>query len=148
MLLWSTTLINFITSNQPIATIKAVHTGQNASKASSDDAGGLDPVVHLAVTACVMLITNLWVEVGLVNGAVGTVISICYERGGTPDLPLAVRRTWASSAFNCSRLQIPLKLAWAVTIHKAQGLTLDKVVINIGNKEFLSGLTYEACSRV
>ena len=76
--------------NWPVATIKAMHTGQNASRASSDDAGGLDPVVHLAVTARVMLITNLWVEVGLVNGAVGTVISICYERGGPPDLPLAI----------------------------------------------------------
>ena len=106
----------------------------------------------------------------MVNGAVGTVISIYYERGGSSDLPLAVmvkfdnctgptftdqtvpitpvRRTYASSAFNCSQLQIPLKLAWAVTIHKAQGLTLDKVVIDIGNKEFSSGLTYVACSRV
>lgn len=45
--------------NQPIATIKAMHTGQNASIASSDDAGGLDPVIYLAVTARVMLISNL-----------------------------------------------------------------------------------------
>ena len=104
----------------------------------------------------------------LAYGAVGTVISICYESGGPPDLPLAVmvkfdsytgptfpdqtvpitpvHRTWASSACNCSWLQIPLKLAWAITIHKAQGLTLDKVVIDIGKKEFLSGLTYVACS--
>ena len=157
-------------NNKPIATIKAVHNGQNASKASPDDAGGLDPVILLSVGARVMLITNLWVEVGLVNGAVGTVISIVYETGGPPDLPLAVmirfdnytgptfpdqtvpivpvRRTWHSSTGNCSRLQIPLKLAWAVTIHKAQGLTLDKVVIDIGKKEFSSGLTYVACSRV
>ena len=68
--------------NQPIATIETLHSGQNASKGSSDDAGGLDPVIHLAVAARVMLITNLWVEVSLVNGAVGTVISILYERGG------------------------------------------------------------------
>lgn len=40
--------------------------------------------------AQIMLIANLWIEVGLVNGAVGTVISICYEYGGPSDLPLAV----------------------------------------------------------
>ena len=48
----------------------------------------------------------------------------------------------------CSRLQIPLKLAWAITIHKAQGLTLDKVVIDIGKKEFSAGLMFVACSHV
>ena len=52
------------------------------------------------------------------------------------------------SGVQCSRLQLPLKLAWAVTIHKAQGLTLDNVVIDVGTKEFSSGLTYVACSRV
>ena len=39
-------------------------------------------------------------------------------------------------------------LAWAVTIHKAQGLTLDKVVIDVEKKEFACGLTFVACSRV
>ena len=51
--------------NKPIALIKAVHTGNNASKASPDDAGGLDPIVHLADMARVMLVANLWVEAGL-----------------------------------------------------------------------------------
>ena len=76
--------------NRPIATIKAVHSGHNASKGTSEDAGGLDPVVYLAHTARVMLIANLWVEVGLVNGALGTVVSICYQHGGPPNLPIAV----------------------------------------------------------
>ena len=84
-------IINQLRSiSRPIATIKAVHTGHNASKASSEEAGGLDPIIHLAHEAKVMLIANLWVKAGLLNGAVGTVVSICYENGGPPDLPLAV----------------------------------------------------------
>ena len=47
----------------------------------------------------------------------------------------------------CSRLQSPLKLVWAITIHKAQGLTLDKVVTDIG-KEVSAGLMFVACSNV
>ena len=127
--------------NRPIAAIKAVHSGCNASKGTSEDAGGLDPIVYLAHTARVMLIANLWVEVGLVNGALGTVVSICYQDGGPPNLPEAVmvrfdhytgptlpdlsvpitpvRRTWSNGSSHCSRLQIPLRLSWAITIHKA-----------------------------
>ena len=39
------------TCGQPIASIKAVHTGPNAVKASSDDASGLEPIICLAVGA-------------------------------------------------------------------------------------------------
>ena len=42
---------------------------------------------------------------------------------------------------------LPLNLGYAMTIHKSQGLSLDKVIINIGNREFASGLTYTALSR-
>ena len=58
-------------SGQPIATIKAIHTGPNASKASPDDAAGLDPVVCIAHGARVMLTSNLWTGVGPINGAIG-----------------------------------------------------------------------------
>ena len=112
----------------------------------------------------------MWVEVGLVNGAMGTIEAICYRNGGPPDFPVAVmvrfdrysgpslhdgtvpisllRRAWFNSGVQCSRLQLPLKLAWAVTIHKSQGLTLNKVVIDVGKREFTCGLTFVACSRV
>ncbi|MBI2119438.1 MAG: AAA family ATPase [Elusimicrobia bacterium] len=43
--------------------------------------------------------------------------------------------------------QYPLKLAWAVTIHKSQGKTFDRVVINMGHGAFAHGQTYVALSR-
>lgn len=120
----------------------------------------MEAVVCLAKSAHVMLTSNLCVDVGLMNGAMGTIQAICYRSGGSPDLPLAVmvkfdhysgptlhdgtvstsplQRTWSNAGVQCSRLQLPLKLVWAVTLHKSQGLTLDKVVIDVGSKEFSS----------
>ena len=72
------------TCGQPIATIKALHTGPNASKASSDDASGLEAIICLAVNARVMLSSNLWTDMGLVNGAMGTIKAICYNYGAAP----------------------------------------------------------------
>ena len=145
---------------RPVAAIKAIHSGTNASKATTDDAHGLEPIVHL----------EHGVEAGLVNGAMGTVHSICYRNGGPPSLPICIlvqfdgytgptfhentvpippiRRTWLHGSTTCSRLQIPLKLSWAVTIHKSQGLPLDNVVVDIGKKEFCTGITFVVCSRV
>ena len=53
--------------NQPIATIKAVHTGPNASTAPSEHAAGLEAIISLAIGARVMLSANLWVEMALGN---------------------------------------------------------------------------------
>lgn len=46
-----------------------------------------------------------------------------------------------------SFLQIPLQLAWAITIHKSQGKTFDKVIIDIGRGTFAHGQVYVGLSR-
>ena len=78
-------------SGQPVATIKAVHTGANTSTASPDDAGGLHPILCMAKEAHVTLTSNLWVDAGLVNGAMEIVAAVCYRSGQTPPtLPVAI----------------------------------------------------------
>ena len=110
-----------------------------------------------------MLTSNLWVKVGLVTAAMGTVQAICKDHLTCPLLswsaltatlaPLSLTAQYPSIPLSslggqCSRLQLPLKLSWAVTIHKSEGLTLDKVVIDVGKREFSTGLPFVACSRV
>ena len=46
-----------------------------------------------------------------------------------------------------SHRQLPLRIAWGLTIHKAQGMTLQNVIIDIGNND-RQGLTFTAISGV
>ena len=44
--------------------------------------------------------------------------------------------------------QLPLMMAWGITIYKSQGLTLEKVVVELGDKDFSVGLSFVAISQV
>ncbi|CAG4952282.1 unnamed protein product [Colias eurytheme] len=107
----------------------------------------------LKVGAQVMLLKNINVNAGLVNGARGVVVK--FDEG----LPVvrfknkkeytAKTERWyvknANGSLLCRR-QVPLNLAWAFSIHKSQGLTLDCVEMSL-SKIFEAGQAYVALSR-
>jgi ATP-dependent DNA helicase PIF1 len=108
----------------------------------------------LAKGAQVMLLTNMDHEQGLVNGSRGVVVG--FDPSGAPVVkflrgdPIAIpASSWDSEELEgVSRKQIPLRLAYAITIHKAQGATLDSALIDIGTSTFEYGQAYVALSRV
>eukprot|EP00906_Rhabdomonas_costata_P008711 RCo012367 len=107
--------------------------------------------------AQVMLLQNWDVTKGLVNGSRGVVVNL--GRGGDPypmvkfdgGIELRIRPVQFSKQVEnrvvASRTQLPLMLAWAFTVHKCQGMTLDKVSISMRDY-FEMGQMYVALSRV
>jgi ATP-dependent exoDNAse (exonuclease V) alpha subunit len=64
------------------------------------------------------------------------------------------RNDWNASTGSLEKItlgsfvQLPIRLAWAVTIHKAQGKTFESMIVNFGQGSFAGGQTYVALSRV
>ena len=114
---------------------------------------GLEAKLILALGARVMLRRNINTTSGLVNGAIGTVLNITqnhitvqFDRiDGPYEVEKVKSKFMLGKKFYVNRKQFPLILAFAVTIHKCQGLSLDCAIIDLSDKIFCSGLSTVSC---
>lgn len=145
--------------------VESTYLGIKANKMSSEEKLYLEsqldkdfpyePELSLCVGCQVMLLINKDVEAGLVNGSRGVIVGFEEDRpkvrfmNGMEELIDFYEWEYEINALNkVLRKQIPLKLAWAITVHKSQGCTLDCVEIDIGKSVFEYGQSYVALSRV
>lgn len=132
----------------------------------SDRAYPADEVLHLRAGAQVMFIRNDTAENGkrFFNGKIGVVSKLDTEKifVQCDDEPYDIevkKEEWESIRYTLNKInrqlesdvlgsfkQYPLRLAWAITIHKSQGLTFDKAIIDAGDA-FAPGQVYVALSR-
>ncbi len=121
-----------------------------------------DEVLRLKKGAQVMLLRNdkekRWVNgsMGYIHSLTDTIIQVSID-GVNYTIP---KETWKKIRYNFNQTtnsieeevvssftQFPLKLAWAITIHKSQGQTYTTVAIDMGRGAFASGQAYVALSR-
>jgi ATP-dependent DNA helicase PIF1 len=112
--------------------------------------------ISLKIGAQVMCIVNLTVseETPICNGSQGIVLR--FNEKNNPVIKFSKgfeytmsEYTWASETIpGIGVRQMPIILAWALTIHKSQGATMDAIEVDAGSGIFECGQTYVALSRV
>ena len=128
----------------------------------SNETGGLESCLNLAINTRVMLRVNDKRTPGLVNGARGTVQEIVMDSSGKLVTKVLVKFDGIEKIQAIERIErkfqvhprcyvyrkmFPLINSYAMTIHKSQSLSLPCVFADLGDKIFADGMTYVAVSR-
>ncbi len=135
-------------------------------KEFSESAYPAEKILELKVGAQVMFIKNDPTgEQRFFNGKIAVVTKLTNDNitvtTADSKYPLVIEKyTWKNIRYTANKVtneieeeiagtftQFPLKLAWAITVHKSQGLTFDKAIIDIGDA-FAPGQIYVALSRL
>jgi ATP-dependent DNA helicase PIF1 len=111
--------------------------------------------LKLKIGTRVMCLHNISIDDGVCNGSQGVIVNFVGEQM-LPEVlfvngyKMIIRPIWIQSdEYPCIGIgQIPLCLAWALTIHKIQGATLSIAEMDLGNSVFEYGQTYVALSRI
>ena len=147
--------------DQPVSTYEAELEGKWGER---DNQLPAPRTLELKVGAQVMFLKN---HAGWVNGTIGKILELGQQsaRVRIDAAPFkgevrVERETWERVKYSWDSsqqrivtttvgtyTQLPFRLAWAVTIHKAQGLTLDNVTIDLDRGTFERGQAYVALSR-
>lgn len=96
-------------------------------------------------------------QIGYVTGFVGGRVEVLIE--DTEETVYVENHTWEQVEYNVKNgaltrdvigtySQLPIKLAWAITIHKSQGQTISNAIIDMGYGAFCHGQAYVALSRI
>ncbi|KZT34517.1 hypothetical protein SISSUDRAFT_1065241 [Sistotremastrum suecicum HHB10207 ss-3] len=152
---------------QPVVKCCAKNSPKSASKASDDEAEGLANEIYLCeglVNGARGVVKKIWYNRGKdPKRDLPAVVWVSVPGYTGPDNEVApgydidprwvpivpVTAQWSTKTERqLSRRQLPLTLAWAITVHKSQGLTLDKATIDLGPSDFALGLSFVAISRV
>ncbi|MCR4334255.1 MAG: PIF1 family DEAD/DEAH box helicase [Patescibacteria group bacterium] len=109
--------------------------------------------LRLKKGASVMFVKNNY-ELDYVNGTLGKIVDFKNNMPIVKTLSgrkiIVERETWTieeDGKIKAGIEQIPLRLAWAITVHKSQGMSLDRAEIDL-SKSFVAGQGYVALSRV
>ena len=170
-------MARLVVLQKSVIRVKSRNDGSGAEQVDEDDVDGLSKTMFLFVGARVMITQNIWTKEGLVNGAMSTVHSILwndsvqdpfeiisaivmlhvddYDGVGCVDIDgqrvvsiLLVNITFEVGNIVCHRTQLSLRLAFAIIVHKSQGLTLSRAVVFLPFKGLDTTNAYVALSRV
>ncbi|WAR12800.1 PIF1-like protein, partial [Mya arenaria] len=125
------------------------------------DAGNLPHHLDISNQSGVMLLRNLDISRGLVNGATGIVknilldslghvqqISVIFDEPANNMVAIeTMEHKFVYAGRSIVRKSFPLSLCWACTIHKVQGLSTSSCSLDLGSSVFQPGVAYVALSR-